>query len=112
MILLKTGAGRLIYPPINAHGTEAAANGKNSFQEKYPAFRNCHAVIAATRIFNTSAVGFIVTGERLNNVITAIYPDAPACPTDEYRNATTKTAMERSITNSLLIINFSMDRIV
>jgi hypothetical protein len=30
-----------------------------------------------------SAVGLIAAGARLKRDITAIYPEAPACPTDE-----------------------------
>ena len=42
----------------------------------------------ATMMFRTRAVGLIADGAMLKSVITAMYPDAPACPTDEYRKAT------------------------
>ena len=47
-------------------------------------------VIVATRMFSTSAVGFITAAETPMSAITARYPDAPACPTDEYNNPTIK----------------------
>ena len=64
------------------------AKGQNRRQEKCPALQNCHEPIQATIIFRTKAVGLIAAGVMLNSVITAMYPDAPAWPTDEYRNAT------------------------
>ncbi len=81
--ILNKCAGRLRYPPANAIGAERIANGQNNSQRKCPARQNCHEPIDATRIFNTSAVGLISAGASPNSVITAMYPDAPACPTDE-----------------------------
>jgi hypothetical protein len=46
-------------------------------------------------MFRTSADGLIAAGVNPNRVITAIYPEAPACPTEEYRKATTRIAAQR-----------------
>ena len=51
--------------------------------------------MVATRIFNTSAVGRMMGVASPKRVITAMYPDAPAWPTDEYKNAIMVTARKR-----------------
>ena len=68
---------------MNANGMEDKANGQNRRQEKCPARQNCQVPMAATSRLSSSAVGLITAGAMLNSDITAIYPDAPACPTEE-----------------------------
>jgi hypothetical protein len=46
--------------------------------------------MAATKIFNVSAVGLITGGATPNKPIAARYPDAPAWPTEAYRKAAPK----------------------
>src|SRR5215203_5511598 len=77
---------------MNAKGIDAAANGQNSPQEKCPALQNCSVAIEATNKFSTNAVGRVTPGATAKNAITAKYPDAPPCPTEEYRTATTNIA--------------------
>ena len=62
---------------------ESNANDQNNFHEKYPARQNWNVPMDATKMLSTSAVGRITTGAIPNNVMVAMYPDAPACPTDE-----------------------------
>ena len=61
----------------------------------------------ATNRFNTRAVGRVTSGATAKNAITAKYPDAPPCPTDEYRTATTK--MARMISSVVGSIGLSID---
>src|SRR5215213_8155696 len=46
--------------------------------------------MVATRMLRARAVGFITSGATPTSAIAARYPDAPACPTDEYSTAATK----------------------
>src|SRR5574341_136299 len=46
--------------------------------------------MAATRIFRARAAGFMDAGARPNRAMAARYPDAPACPTEEYNSAAAK----------------------
>jgi hypothetical protein len=39
--------------------------------------------VSETKRLSNKAVGFITSGEMLNNAINARYPLAPPCPTDE-----------------------------
>lgn len=87
--------GRRINPPKYAKGIEERANGQNIFQEKQPAFRYFVTAIDATKIFKVNAAGFISNGATLNNAIAARYPDAPPCPTDEYKIAATNIKAAR-----------------
>ena len=82
-----------IPPPRYAMGTDAKAKGQNNRQEKCPAMANRTVVTNATMILSASAVGFITSGENESIAIVARYPDAPACPTVEYRRAITKKYM-------------------
>ena len=50
----------------------------------------------ATRMFNSSALGLITAGDSDASDITAMYPDAPAWPTEEYRKATSMIAATSS----------------
>jgi hypothetical protein len=50
-------------------------------------------VIKATIMFNARAVGFITVGGNERTAIVARYPEAPACPTVEYRRAIMKKYM-------------------
>ena len=43
----------------------------------------------------------MMAGVTPSKIITAKYPDAPACPTDEYSVAIRKNTMERVIKNSV-----------
>ena len=49
----------------------------------------------ATSTFSASALGLMTAGAKLSSDITAMYPEAPACPTDEYNTATRNTPMSR-----------------
>ena len=44
---------------------------------------NLIEVMRATIIFKISDVGLMLSGEKESKAITANYPEAPACPTDE-----------------------------
>ena len=46
-------------------------------------------------MFRMSAVGRITVALSPNKVIVAMYPEAPACPTDEYKNAISAIAKQR-----------------
>ena len=59
---------------------------------------------SATKILRTRAVGLISDGAMLNSDMTAMYPDAPAWPTEEYKKAMTSTAKERNTINSGVIL--------
>ena len=71
-------------------GTDVIAKGKNNRHEKYPARQKRYVPMDATNTFKTSAEGRINFGGNPNSPIAAKYPDAPACPTDEYRSAAMK----------------------
>src|ERR1051326_1887184 len=83
---------------MNAIGIDASANGQKSRQWKCPARQNWIDVIVATRMFRASEVGFITSCETPISAIAARYPDAPACPTDEYKNATSRMQTASSAT--------------
>ena len=68
---------------MKAKGIEVTANGQNSPHEKCPARQNCTVAIDATNKFNTNAVGRVTPGATAKNAITAKYPEAPPCPTEE-----------------------------
>jgi hypothetical protein len=53
-------------------GTDGIANGQNSDHEKWPARRNCHVAMEATRTFSRSAVGRTTTTLYPSRVSTAI----------------------------------------
>ena len=74
-------------------GTDARAKGQNNRQEKCPAMANRTVVTNATMILSARAVGFMTSGVNESRAIVARYPDAPACPTVEYRRAITKKYM-------------------
>ena len=81
--ILNQYASKVIAPPINAAGIDVAAKEKNNFLSKYPEDINLYDAIAATIIFNINEVDLISINGKDNNAITAKYPDAPACPTEE-----------------------------
>jgi hypothetical protein len=60
-----------------------AAKGRNRRLEKWPARVKWYAATAETRILRTNAVGLKAEGARLNRASTAMYHDAPPCPTLE-----------------------------
>ena len=62
---------------------ENSTNGQRSDHDRYPALVNRNVVRLATRMLRVSATGRIISGGTPNSAITARYPDAPACPTDE-----------------------------
>lgn len=95
--ILKRVVGRSRYPPRNAAGMESNKNGHVNFQKKCPPLQNCQNPMLATMMFKLNAMGLISAGAMLNNDITAIYPDAPAWPTDEYKKATTPIASVTSM---------------
>ena len=82
-MILKRCVDKLIYPPQKANGEDRIVKGQKSLHEKCPARQNCMEPMVATRIFRISAIGLISAGARLNRVIIAMYPEAPACPTEE-----------------------------
>jgi hypothetical protein len=45
------------------------------------------------------AVGFITSGATPTRAIAARYPEAPACPTDEYRMAAAKMSKVNNTTS-------------
>src|SRR5215213_3816157 len=57
--------------------------------------------MVATRMFSANAVGFITSGATPTRAIAARYPEAPACPTDEYRSAAAKIRTASKITCSI-----------
>jgi hypothetical protein len=83
---------------------DSSANGQKSRQEKCPARQNCQEPMLATRILRTRAVGLISAGAMLNSDMTAMYPDAPAWPTEEYKKAMTSTAKVSNARNSGVIL--------
>ena len=58
--------------------------------EKYPALKYEKNAILATRMLISNAVVDISFGANAKRESTARYPEAPPCPTEEYRNATMK----------------------
>src|ERR1041384_5526163 len=86
---------------MNDAGIEAAAKGQNTRQEKNPARWNRIVPTTATMMFRINAVGFMTAVEIPNRAIAARYPDAPACPTVEYRRATAK--MSAAIMSAMTI---------
>ena len=71
-----------MYPPINAAGIAPRLSTKKSFLSKNLFRMYRKLAYADTAIFKVSAVGLIMVAGRLNKVITAIYADEPAWPTD------------------------------
>src|SRR5918994_5677665 len=57
--------------------------------------------MVATRMLRARAVGFITSGATPTSAIAARYPDAPACPTDEYRIAAAKIKRASKTTCSI-----------
>ena len=57
-------------------------------------------------IFNTSDVGLILSGAKDSNAIIARYPEAPACPMEEYKVAIMKNKMNAPATKLNDIINY------
>src|SRR5918994_5211954 len=57
--------------------------------------------MVATRMLRARAVGFITSGATPTSAIAARYPDAPACPTDEYRIAAAKIKRTSKTTCSI-----------
>jgi hypothetical protein len=86
--------GRFTYPPRNAKGIESRANGQKRGHRKNPALQNCQELKQATKTFRINAVGFTSSGMNPKRVITAMYPEAPAWPTEEYRKATSNIARQ------------------
>ena len=73
-----------IIPPINANGIDVTANGQNMLHLKIPrAIELDTTPIDATKRFSINAVGRVISGATAKNAITAKYPDAPPCPTEE-----------------------------
>jgi hypothetical protein len=68
---------------MKLQGIETAAKGQNRRQEKWPARAKESVATNDTRIFKTKAVGLKEAGATLNKAKTAMYPDAPPCPTLE-----------------------------
>lgn len=84
-------------PPINANGADAITKGRKSLTENALATTNRIVVMVATRMFSTSAAGFISSGATANSAIVARYPDPPPCPTDEYNVAARKMQARKPI---------------
>lgn len=78
-------------------------NGQNRDQEKCPASTNCTVAIYATKILSDKAVGLITAGATLSSDMTAMYPDAPAWPIDEYRTVIRKIPLNRGMSCSVAI---------
>src|SRR5829696_8984171 len=57
--------------------------------------------MVAMRMLRARAVGFITSGATPTSAIAARYPDAPACPTDEYRIAAAKIKRASKTTCSI-----------
>jgi hypothetical protein len=62
---------------------EAIAKGQKSFMEKWPARMKFHPPNIATTIFRLRVTGLISWAGIEHKAMTAIYPEAPACPTEE-----------------------------
>jgi len=75
---------------------EVTAKGQRSFIEKWPARIKFHPPKIATTIFRLRVTGLISCAGTAHRAITAIYPEAPAWPTDEYRKATIIIPKERN----------------
>lgn len=99
---LNQNVSSLMNPPANDAERDVIINEKKVFLSKYPFEINLIEGISATIIFKISDVGFILSrGGEESNAITAKYPDAPACPTDEYRNAIRKNSPQVKIIISI-----------
>ena len=68
-MVLKIGSETCNQPPRNAAGIDAKAKGQNNFPRQCPALQKNHTANADTKIFSTSAVGFIITGGVLSVVL-------------------------------------------
>jgi hypothetical protein len=62
---------------------ELIAKGQNNRQENAPARWNLYVALAATKILSIKAAGFIIAEVTPTKPIAAMYPEAPANPTDE-----------------------------
>jgi hypothetical protein len=60
---------------------------------------NRRTAMLATIMLRVRAVGFITDTATPNSAITAIYPEAPAWPTDEYKMAAAKIRMHIAATS-------------
>lgn len=65
---------------------------------------NFTAAMEETIMFKTSEVGLIVSGANESNAITARYPEAPACPTDEYNVAMVKKSKNAMMISNVMIV--------
>lgn len=65
--------------------------------------------MAATIIFRTNDVGLILSDANDSNAIIARYPEAPACPIEEYNAAITKNKTKAAIIklNDIKLIKIS-----
>jgi hypothetical protein len=61
----------VMYPPINAIGSEVRMNAKNTLLSKQSALMYFTDAIDATTIFRIREVGLIVSGANESNAITA-----------------------------------------
>jgi hypothetical protein len=66
--------------------------GMESFKERCRALKYETSAAPATSTFKSSAVEDMIEGENAKKERIAKYPDAPPCPTEEYRAATMKTS--------------------
>jgi hypothetical protein len=81
-------------PPRNAAGMDVVTNGHVRLRSRCFAREKATRAAPATKRFKMSAVVDIVVGTTAKNESTARYPEAPPCPTDEYRNATPRNRSE------------------
>lgn len=81
--ILNRKGSSFMNPPKNEAGNDEIINARNIFLSKYPLEINLIEVMRATIIFKISDVGLMLSGEKESKAITAKYPEAPACPTDE-----------------------------
>jgi len=67
-------------------GMEVNAKTRKSFLSKYPARMNLYDAMRETTMLSVSETGFMDSTGKDSSAITARYPEAPAWPTEEYRN--------------------------